>query len=100
MLALLSGRRHRVWGGIAVAAPDGRRTARTVMTHVAFKRLEDREVETYLAEGEWRGKAGGYAIQGRAGAFVKAITGSHPNVVGLALYETRALLKGLGYPCP
>ena len=100
MLALLSGRRHRVWGGITVAAPDGRCSARTVMTHVAFKRLEDREIETYLAEGEWRGKAGGYAIQGRAGAFVKAITGSYPNVVGLALYETRALLKGLGYPCP
>ena len=86
--------------GIAVAAPDGRHAARTVMTHVAFKRLEDREVETYLAEDEWRGKAGGYAIQGRAGAFVKAVTGSYPNVVGLALYETRALLKGLGYPCP
>ncbi len=99
-LAMLSGRRHRVWGGIAVRAPDGRHAARTVMTHVAFKRLEMREIEGYLACGEWRDKAGAYAIQGRAGAFVKAITGSYPNVVGLALYEARALLVGLGYPAP
>ena len=99
-LTMLSGRRHRVWGGIAVRAPDGRRAARTVMTHVSFKHLETREVETYLALGEWRGKAGAYAIQGRAGGFVKAISGSYPNVVGLALYETRSLLAGLGYPVP
>ncbi len=99
-LASLSGRRHRVWGGIAVRAPDGRAAARTVMTHVAFKRLEAREIESYLASGEWQGKAGAYAIQGRAGAFVKAIAGSYPNVVGLSLYETRSLLAGLGYPVP
>ncbi len=99
-LTLLSGRRHRVWGGIAVRAPDGRRASRTVLTHVAFKRLEAREVESYLACGEWRDKAGAYGIQGRAGAFVRTITGSYPNVVGLALYEARSLLAGLGYPAP
>ena len=99
-LALLSGRRHRVWGGISVQAPDGRRASRTVLTHVAFKRLEAREIESYLACGEWRDKAGAYGIQGRAGAFVKTITGSYPNVVGLALYEARSLLAGLGYPAP
>ena len=99
-LALLSGRRHRVWGGISVQAPDGRRASRTVLTHVAFKRLEAGEIESYLACGEWRDKAGAYGIQGRAGAFVKTITGSYPNVVGLALYEARSLLAGLGYPAP
>ena len=99
-LTLLSGRRHRVWGGISVRAPDGRRASRTVLTHVAFKRLEAREIESYLACGEWRDKAGAYGIQGRAGAFVRTITGSYPNVVGLALYEARSLLAGLGYPVP
>ena len=99
-LAMLSGRRHRVWGAISVHAPGGRRAARTVVTHVAFKRLEAREIDSYLACGEWRGKAGAYAIQGRAGGFVKAVTGSYPNVVGLALYEARSLLAGLGYPAP
>ncbi len=99
-LTLLSGRRHRVWGGISVRAPDGRRASRTVLTHVAFKRLEAREIESYLACGEWRDKAGAYGIQGRAGAFVRTITGSYPNVVGLALYEARSLLAGLGYPAP
>ena len=99
-LTMLSGRRHRVWGGIAVRAPDGRQAGRTVMTHVAFKPLETREIESYLDCGEWRDKAGAYGIQGRAGGFVKAIAGSYPNVVGLALYETRSLLAGLGYPVP
>ncbi len=99
-LTMLSGRRHRVWGGIAVRAPDGRQAGRAVVTHVAFKRLERREIDNYLASGEWRDKAGAYGIQGRAGGFVKAITGSYPNVVGLALYETRSLLSGLGYPAP
>ncbi len=99
-LTMLSGRRHRVWGGIAVRAPDGRQAGRAVMTHVAFKRLERREIDSYLASGEWQDKAGAYGIQGRAGGFVKTITGSYPNVVGLALYETRTLLAGLGYPAP
>ncbi len=93
-LKLLSGRRHRVWGGICVAAGDVRRE-RVVMTHVQFKRLEAREIAQYLETGEWQGKAGGYAIQGRAGVFVTRINGSYSNVVGLALHETLALLEGL-----
>lgn len=96
-LRLLSGRRHRVHGAVCVLAPDGRRAARLVTTMVAFKRLTDQEIEAYLASGEWSGKAGGYAIQGRAAAFVPAINGSYPNVVGLPLAETLALLGGLGW---
>ncbi len=97
-LLLLSGRRHRVHGGLAVAAPDGRVRQRMVTTAVAFKRLEPREIEDYLASGEWRGKAGGYAVQGLAAAFVRQLVGSYSNVVGLPLFETRTLLHGLGYP--
>ena len=97
-LGLLSGRRHRVWGGVSVLAPGGRAGHRLVSTAVVFKRLEQGEIEAYLASGEWRGKAGAYAIQGRAAAFVRTISGSYTNVVGLPLYETAALLKGLGWP--
>jgi septum formation protein len=82
---------------VVVAAPDGRRVRRLVTTAVRFKRLSAAEIEAYLASGEWRDKAGGYAIQGRAAAFVPAITGSYSNVVGLPLAETAALLAGLGY---
>jgi septum formation protein len=96
-LALLSGRRHRVVGGIAVAAPDGRVKTRRVVTIVTFKRLTDAEVAAYLACGEWRDKAGGYAIQGRAAAFVAWISGSYSNVVGLPLHETAMVLDGLGW---
>lgn len=96
-LALLSGRRHRVYGGIAVRGPDGRMASRLIETAVLFKRLSEPEMETYLATEEWRGKAGGYAIQGYAAALIPAIQGSYSNVVGLALYETAALLTGLGY---
>lgn len=96
-LRLLSGRRHRVHGAVCVLAPDGRRAARLVTTMVAFKRLTDREIDAYLDSGEWSGKAGGYAIQGHAAAFVPAINGSYPNVVGLPLVETLALLGGLGW---
>ena len=96
-LALLSGRRHRVLGAVVLVAPDGRRARRLVVTAVRFKRLEPREIEAYLESGEWRDKAGGYAIQGRAAAFVPAINGSYSNVVGLPLAETAALLSGLGY---
>ena len=96
-LRLLSGRRHRVYTGIAVAAPDGRRASRVVMTMVAIKRLEASELEAYLASGEWRGKAGGYAIQGRAEAFIPAINGSYSNVVGLPLAAALDLLRGLGW---
>ena len=99
-LERLSGRRHRVLGGLAVIAPDGRRAERLVATVVTFKRLEAREIAAYLASGEWRGKAGGYAIQGRAAAFIPRINGSYANVVGLPLTETLALLTGLGYAPP
>ncbi len=99
-LERLSGRRHRVLGGLVVIAPDGRRAERLVVTAVTFKRLEAREIAAYLASGEWRGKAGGYAIQGRAAAFIPRINGSYPNVVGLPLTETLALLTGLGFAPP
>ena len=91
-LARLSGRRHRVLGGIAVGANGTVRT-RLVETVVRFKRLEAAELDDYLQSGEWRGKAGGYAIQGRAAGFVAFISGSYSNVVGLPLFETVSLLK-------
>lgn len=96
-LALLSGRRHRVLGAVVLVAPDERRARRLVVTTVRFKRLEESEIADYVDSGEWRDKAGGYGIQGRAAAFVPAINGSYSNVVGLPLAETAALLKGLGY---
>jgi septum formation protein len=96
-LELLSGRRHRVFGGLAVVTPEGVTRDRLVSTVVTFKRLSMSEIDAYLASGEWRGKAGGYAIQGRAAAFVKHLGGSYSNVVGLALYEALALLRGSGY---
>jgi septum formation protein len=96
-LTLLSGRRHHVLGGIAIAAPDGRRVTRLVDTDVIFKRLSAQEIAAYLHSGEWQGKAGGYAVQGRAAVFVKALSGSYSNVVGLSLYDTAAMLTGLGF---
>jgi septum formation protein len=93
-LALLSGRRHRVHGGIALVDPSGRVTQRRVETIVAFKRLTEAELAAYLAAGEWHGKAGGYAIQGQAALFVRFLAGSYSNVVGLPLFETAALLQG------
>jgi septum formation protein len=96
-LHLLSGRRHRVYTGVAVAAPDGRRAGRVAMTMVQFKRLGEPELQSYLASGEWQGKAGGYAIQGRAEAFIPAINGSYSNVVGLPLAVALDLLRGLGW---
>lgn len=92
-LIRLSGRRHRVLGGVAVAGPDRRVQTRLVETIVRFKRLEKPEIDAYLASGEWQGKAGGYAIQGRAASFVAFLSGSYSNVVGLPLFETVALLK-------
>ena len=97
-LKLLSGRRHRVFGGICVIGADARVRHRVVTTVVSFKRLETREIEQYIASDEWRDKAGGYAVQGRAAVFVSKIIGSYSNVVGLPLFETAALLHGLGYP--
>ena len=96
-LTLLSGRRHRVFGAVAVIGPDGRKAERLVITAVTFKRLSAGEIDAYLASGEWEGKAGGYAIQGRAAQYVPQIVGSYSNVVGLPLYETAALLRGLGF---
>ena len=99
-LAMLSGRRHRVHGGVSLIAPDGGTRARRVTTIVSFKRLTGDEIEDYIASGEWRGKAGGYAIQGLAGAFVTSVNGSYFNVVGLPLYETLGLLRGSGFRHP
>ena len=94
-LTLLSGRRHRVLGGIAASGVDGAVRTRLVETVVRFKRLEAAEFDDYLRCGEWRGKAGGYAIQGRAARFVAFVSGSYSNVVGLPLFETVALLKAV-----
>ena len=99
-LMRLSGRRHKVHTGIAVVDPEGRCRGRVVTSTVTFKRLSAGEVAAYLASGEWRNKAGGYAIQGRAALFNTAINGSYTNVVGLPLSETANLLAGLGYPVP
>ncbi len=99
-LQMLSGRRHRVFGGIAVIAPGAAVRARVVTTVVSFKSLSGDEIDGYLESDEWRGKAGGYAIQGRAASFVRFINGSYSNVVGLPLYEVAQLLSGLGFQCP
>jgi septum formation protein len=96
-LELLSGRRHRVHGGIALACPDGQIASRLVDSQIAFKRLSEAEIAAYLRSGEWRGKAGGYAIQGRAAALISWVCGSYTNVVGLPLFETVQLLAGRGY---
>jgi septum formation protein len=97
-LEMLSGRRHTVLGGIAVRAPDGRWVERVSTTAVSFKRLSGEEIAAYLESGEWHGKAGGYAIQGRGAAFVPWINGSYANVVGLDLAQVAKMLGGLGYP--
>ena len=96
-LELLSGRRHRVYGGIAVIAPDESERSRLVVSQVAFKRLTMEETERYLRSGEWRGKAGGYAIQGLAAAHIRYLSGSYGNVVGLSVYDTHQMLRGLGW---
>jgi len=96
-LALLSGRAHRVYTGLALVTATGARRARLIESRVRFKRLSRTELGAYLDSGEWRGKAGAYAIQGLAGAFVVRLIGSYSNVVGLPLAETAALLAGEGY---
>lgn len=96
-LELLSGRRHRVISAIALRAPGGELSERLSETQVRFKRLERAEIDAYLASGEWRGKAGGYAIQGAAEGLVAWLSGSHSGVVGLPLFETRALLRNAGF---
>lgn len=97
-LRLLSGRNHRVYTSLSLVTPKGAMRHKLVETRVRFKRLSRDEMEAYLASGEWRGKAGGYAIQGIAGSFVVKLVGSYSNVVGLPLYETASLLNGEGYP--
>jgi septum formation protein len=97
-LSLLSGRRHRVHSAVAVTDAEGRTRIRLSTSLVAFKRLSTEELQAYLAAGEWLGKAGGYAIQGRAEALVRMLSGSHSGVMGLPLYETRTLLRAAGYP--
>ena len=97
-LRLLSGRNHRVHTAICLITPKEAFRQRLVETKVRFKRLSDEDIEAYLASGEWRGKAGGYAAQGIAGAFMVKIVGSYSNIVGLPLYETTTLLAGEGFP--
>ena len=97
-LRLLSGRSHRVYTAVALRVPGGKVRERLVETRVRMKRLSRAESEAYLASGEWRGKAGGYAIQGLAAAFVTSVSGSYSAIVGLPLHETAALLAGDGYP--
>ncbi len=99
-LALLSGRRHRVLTAVAVQAPDGRVATRLAESTVTFARLTEAQRAAYLAAGEWQGKAGGYAIQGRIAVHVRFLAGSYSGVVGLPLFETAQLLRGLGYPLP
>lgn len=98
LLGLLSGRRHRCISAVCVIDREGKARTRTVETVVAFKRLTDAELEAYIASGEGLGKAGGYAIQGGAEALIRFVSGSHSGVVGLPLFETRALLRAAGYP--
>jgi septum formation protein len=97
-LERLSGRRHRVHSAVAVTDLGGRTRIRLSTSMVAFKPLSREEIDSYLASGEWWGKAGGYAVQGRAEALVRMLSGSHSGVMGLPLYETRALLRAAGYP--
>ena len=97
-LRLLSGRNHRVHTAVCLVTPKETFRQRHVETRVRFKRLSDEDIEAYLASGEWRGKAGGYAAQGIAGSFLVKIVGSYSNIVGLPLYETMTLLGGEGYP--
>ena len=99
-LALLSGRRHRVMTAVVLHAPGARRGERLVQSVVGMSRLTTDQMGDYIAGGEWRGKAGGYAIQGRAAVFVRFLSGSYSNAVGLPLFETAQLLRGFGWPLP
>lgn len=98
LLRLLSGRRHHCLSAVCVIGADGKSRTRLADTIVAFKALSEAEIEAYVASGEGLGKAGGYAIQGRAEAFVRFLSGTHSGVIGLPLFETRALLLSAGYP--
>ena len=98
MLGLLSGRRHHVYSGVCVVGTDGKARVRVVDTIVGFKPLSPAEIDWYVASGEGMGKAGGYAIQGRAEGFVRYLAGSHSNVVGLPVFETLGMLRSAGLP--
>ena len=95
-LMRLSGRRHRVLGGLALRLPDGRLVSRLVTSRVTMKRLTTPEIDGYIATGDWKGKAGGYAIQGPAAAMIRHIEGSYSNIVGFSLYDVAAMLQGNG----
>ena len=96
-LSLLSGRRHRVITGVCVIAPNGKRQEKTVSSVIRFKRLTEEDITHYITSGEWRGKAGGYGIQGKAAALIPFLSGSYTNTVGLPIYETVQMLRNLGY---
>ncbi|MAQ70969.1 MAG: septum formation protein Maf [Alphaproteobacteria bacterium] len=96
-MKMISGRRHKIYGGISVIAPSGKQISRVVVTTVSFKRLTEKEIDWFIDTGDWEGKAGGYAIQGKASIFAKSIQGSHSNIVGLSCYDTIAMLTGLGF---
>jgi septum formation protein len=96
-LNLLSGRRHKVLGAVVVHSPNGNQIHRVATSVVTFKKLTQHEIDFYLKDGEWRGKAGGYAIQGLAATYIRSLNGSYSNVVGLPLYETYQMLKGMGF---
>ncbi len=97
ILKILSGRRHKVYGGICVASPDGKMRSKLCETVVSFRRLSQDDIEAYIVGRDWEGKAGGYAIQGMAATFVKFLSGSYTNVIGLSLYDTVRLLEAAGY---
>ena len=99
-LSLLSGRRHRVFTAVVLRSTLGRRSERIAVSIVSFARLTPQQIDAYVASGEWQGKAGGYAIQGVAAAFIRSLSGSYSNVVGLPLFETAQLLRGTGWLRP
>jgi septum formation protein len=96
-LKLLSGRSHRIYGGLTIIDPKGVVHNRCVETRVKFKHLSPSEIDRYVAGGDWKGKAGAYGMQGEAEAFVQSIHGSHSNIVGLSLYDTMTVLNGIGF---
>ena len=96
-LSILSGRRHRVYGGIALCLPDGSLRQRLVTSHVRFRRLSALDIDHYIDMGDWQGKAGGYAVQGLAARFIRAIDGSYSNIVGFSLYDVAAMLDAAGW---
>lgn len=99
-LRLLSGRRHRVISSISVISPEGKKTTKLVTSIVKFKNLSEADIKEYVSSNEWKDKAGGYAIQGLAAKYINFISGSYSNIVGLPLYETANMLKGMGYEQP